>query len=111
MTRAGGDFGGVQFDPVAARNAAVRLDGLADRLEGDLRTNDVALRVAPAGVDEVSARAAGTMNDVAASYSDSASAGVLELHKLAATLRAQADRFGRSEAESVADINGAAVNP
>ncbi len=107
MTSAGGNFDGVQFDPVTARNAAVRLDGLADRLEGDLRTNDVALRVAPAGVDEVSARAAGTMTDVAASYSDSAASGILELRKLAATLRAQATRFGRSEAESVADIRGA----
>ncbi|MER7453411.1 PE family protein [Nocardia beijingensis] len=107
MTRTDANFAGVQFDPVAARSAAARLDDLADRLESDLHASDLALRVVPASIDEVSERAASTMNEVAASYSDSASTGILELRKLAATLRAQADRFGRSEAESVADISGA----
>ncbi|WP_227998549.1 PE family protein [Nocardia australiensis] len=106
MASNGADFNGVMFDPVAARDAAVRLDGMADRLERELRDSEVSLSVPPAGTDEVSARAAQTMNDVAASYTQSASAGILELRKLAATLRTQVNQFGRSESDSVADFGG-----
>ncbi|MBH0777585.1 PE family protein [Nocardia bovistercoris] len=100
--------GGVTFDPVAARQASVRLDALADRLERDLRVDEPALRVAPAGIDEVSVRAAQTMTDVAASFSDSADAGILELRKLAATLRSQSNLFAAAEESSVAEFGGGA---
>ncbi|WP_433599715.1 PE family protein [Nocardia sp. CA-135953] len=110
MASGGTDFDGVMFDPAAARDAATRLDGLAARLEAELREGSPALTVPPAGVDEVSVRAAQTMNDVAASYGQSATAGIVELRKLAATLRAQAAHFGRAENDSVADfgVSGAA---
>ncbi|WP_327095470.1 PE family protein [Nocardia vinacea] len=104
MASGGADFDGVMFDPAAARDAATRLDGLAARLEAELREGSPALTVPPAGVDEVSGRAAQTMNDVAASYGQSATAGIVELRKLAATLRAQAAQFGRAENDSVADF-------
>ncbi|QIS09003.1 MULTISPECIES: PE family protein [Nocardia] len=97
---------GVRFDATAARDAAFRLDGLADRLENDLKDGVQTLHVAPSGIDEVSLRAAQTMNDVAGSYTDSATAGVHELRKLAATLRAQADSFGRAETESAEALGG-----
>lgn len=100
----GADLDGVLFDPVAARNAAARLDGLAARLEIDLSEGEPALTVPPAGADEVSLRASQTMNGVAESYAHSAEAGIAELKKLAATLRSQATQFGRAESVSVADF-------
>ncbi|MFI6775550.1 PE family protein [Nocardia sp. NPDC050412] len=104
MASGGADFDGVMFDPAAARDAAARLDGLAARLEAELREGSPALTVPPAAADEVSGRAAQTMNDVAASYGQSATAGIVELRKLAATLRAQAAQFGRAENDNVADF-------
>jgi|GEM_PF-2046678 hypothetical protein len=97
-------FDGVYFDPQAATDAAGRLDALAQHLRDDLQTSNASLTVPPAGADEVSARAAGTMNDVAGSFSTSADAGVLELQKLAASLRAQVNHFGKAESDNAAGI-------
>lgn len=111
MTDNGVDFDGVRFDPATARAVAGRLDGLAARLEGALRTEGPSLRIIrPSGADEVSVRAAATFRSVAASYSRNGFGGVLELRQLAATLRSHADRFDRSESESAAEF-GAAVSP
>ncbi|NKY88781.1 PE family protein [Nocardia veterana] len=107
MALSGVELDGVRFDAAAASAAARRLDSLADRLEAGMRADEAALTVAPAAVDEVSVRAAQTMNQVAASYSDSAAAGILELRKLAATVRSQTGQFARSEDESVAEFGGA----
>jgi hypothetical protein len=101
------NFGGVYFDPATANEAAGRLDALALRLQQDLQAGRPALTVPAAGNDEVSVRAAGTMNDVAASFSTSADDGVLELQKLAASLRAQVSHFGRAESENAAGIEQA----
>ncbi|WP_216911460.1 PE domain-containing protein [Nocardia noduli] len=107
MVRAGVDFEGVQFDPVAAREAASRLDGLADRLEHWLRDNEPALAVEPAGLDAVSRHAAQTMNQVAANYTGNAAEGILELRRLAAVLRGQIEGFGRVEGENATDLGRA----
>ncbi|MBB5912848.1 hypothetical protein BJY24_001715 [Nocardia transvalensis] len=106
MALSGAEIDGVQFDSTAALAAAQRLDGLADRLEAGMRADEGALTVPPAGVDEVSVRAAGTMSQVAASYSESSASGIHELRKLAATLRSQTGQFARSEDESVAEFGG-----
>ncbi|GAB2688980.1 PE family protein [Nocardia thraciensis] len=95
---------GVQFDPASAGRAATGLDALADRLASDLRAAEEALTVEPAGVDEVSGRAAQTSNEVATSYLSSAQASVHEMRKLAATLRLNTDQFGRMEADNVANL-------
>ncbi|GAA5067178.1 PE domain-containing protein [Nocardia callitridis] len=108
MSSSGVDFEGVAFDPAAARKAATQLDGLADRLADGLSAEEIALRPEPSGTDEVSLRASRTMSDVANSYGDSASSGVLELRKLAATLRSQANQFGSSEDASAAEFGGSA---
>jgi PE family len=100
---------GLYFDPATATDAASRLDALAQRLHDDLQAGQPTLTVVSAGTDEVSMRAAGTMNDVAASFSESAAAGVLELQKLAATLRAQVTHFGRVESGSAAGLEAARV--
>ncbi|MCM6776093.1 PE domain-containing protein [Nocardia sp. CDC159] len=102
------NFAGLSFDPAAATDAAARLDALAQRLEDDLRADEPALTVPAAGVDEVSVRAAETMNGVAGSFSETANAGILELRKLAASLRAQVSYFGRVENDSAAGLGGAA---
>jgi len=98
---------GVYFDPQAATEAAGRLDALAQRLRDDIETSKASLTVPPAGTDEVSARAAGTMNDVAGSFSTSADGGVGELQKLAASLRAQVNHFGQAESDNTAGIESA----
>ncbi|WP_345497979.1 PE domain-containing protein [Nocardia callitridis] len=100
-------FNGVYFDPQAATDAAGRLDALAQRLQDDLGAGEASLAVPSAGVDEVSVRAAGTMNEVAGSFSTSAAEGVLELRKLAASLRAQVAHFGRLEDDNVTGIRSA----
>ncbi|MEV6323754.1 PE family protein [Nocardia sp. NPDC051787] len=102
---------GVSFDPAAALDAATRLDGLADRLAADLRISEGALTVAPAGRDEVSERAAATMTSVADSFGETAAAGINELRKVAAELRAQTDRFGRMESENAAEFGGVGPVP
>ncbi|MQY25011.1 PE domain-containing protein [Nocardia aurantia] len=103
------DFGGVQFDPAAAANAAAQLDGLAGRLAGDLQNEQMKLTAAPAGADEVSVRAAQTLDAVAESFRNSADAGVLEVRKLAATLRVQSSRLGQLDTDNAADFGGAAT--
>ncbi|RJO72100.1 PE family protein [Nocardia panacis] len=103
------EFHGVSFDPAAARDAAFRLDELADRLDTQLKDGAPSLAVAAAGTDEVSLHAARTMSEVAASYGDSAGAGVLELRKLAAAFRAQADGLGKVDAASADTIGSASA--
>ncbi|MQY19552.1 PE family protein [Nocardia macrotermitis] len=101
------NFGGVYFSPAAATDAAGRLDAVALRLQQDLQDNKLALTVPAAGADEVSVRAADTMNHVAGSFTTSAEASILELQKLAASLRAQVSHFGRVESANAAGIEQA----
>lgn len=101
-------FSGIQFDPAAADRVATGLDALADRLTADLAAAEPALTVDPAGVDEVSARAAHTGNEVASSYLTSAQGSVHELRKLAATLRRNTDEIDRMEADNAAELGGRA---
>ncbi|QIS01711.1 PE domain-containing protein [Nocardia brasiliensis] len=100
-------FASVQFDAVAAGKASNGLDVLADRLAADLQAAEEALRIQPAGADEVSARAAQTGNEVATSYLASAQASVHEMRKLAATLRMHTNEFAQIESDSVADFDAA----
>ncbi|MFE1593218.1 PE family protein [Nocardia sp. NPDC058705] len=109
MTRSGVDFEGVQFDATAAKDAAARLDSLADRLEQDLLAGEQPLTVAPAGVDEVSLRSAQTMTQVGGSFLDGGQAGVFELRKLAALVRGQVSGFDKSEQHSATEFGSHAV--
>ncbi|MET7768676.1 PE family protein [Nocardia sp. NPDC005366] len=95
-----------EFDAAAAGNAAASLDALVDRLAGELAAVTPALNVAPAGVDEVSGRAALTANDVAADFLANADRGVHEMSKLAAGLRAQVAEFERMESDNVGGFGG-----
>lgn len=90
----------MEFDPTQARDSAVELDALAARLEEDLRVDAADLHVEPAGVDEVSGRAAHTLTDAAASYDEAAVAGILEIRKLAAALRSQTDQMLRMDGDN-----------
>ncbi|SIS15575.1 PE family protein [Williamsia sterculiae] len=82
--------------------AAHEMDALADHLETALGNHAPTLSVQPAGADEVSARAAETFSEVAEKYGVEGSHGVLELRKIAATLRAQAADFAAAD-ETVAE--------
>ncbi|WP_067695643.1 PE family protein [Nocardia jejuensis] len=94
------EFDGVRFDSATALAAASQLDALADRLENGMTIEQAKLSIAPAGSDEVSARAAQTLNTVAASFQQSGGSGVDEVRKLAATLRAQFATYGQVEEQS-----------
>lgn len=90
----------MEFDPPQVRQAGTELDALAARLEDALRVNLPALAVEPAGMDEVSVRAADTLRAVATSYDDSTTRGVHEIRKLAAALRAQTDQLVRMDEDN-----------
>ncbi|MFF0542570.1 PE domain-containing protein [Nocardia thailandica] len=98
-----------EFDAVAAGKAAGSLDALVDRLTGEIEAVSPALRIAPAGVDEVSGRAALTANDVAADFLAGADRGVHEMRKLAAGLRAQISEFDRMETDNSVGFGGSAA--
>ncbi|MFJ9362839.1 PE family protein [Nocardia sp. NPDC101769] len=99
-------FDGLRFDASTARDAATQLDALADRIANGLGVEQVKLDFAPAGADEVSQRAAQTLNAVAASFVASGGDGVTELRNLASTLRSQFDAFGQVEEQSVLGFVG-----
>ncbi|MEU4312617.1 PE family protein [Nocardia sp. NPDC024068] len=99
-------YNGVRFDPDAAGKASSGLDTLADRLAADLAAAQDALTVLPAGIDEVSGRAAQTQNDVAGSFLTSAQASVHEIRKLAATLRLSTNQFGGMESDNAVGFGG-----
>ncbi|MFI5717453.1 PE family protein [Nocardia sp. NPDC051750] len=90
----------MEFDPPQVRRAGTELDDLAARLENALRVNLPAVAVEPAGVDEVSLRAADTLRVVATSYDDATTRGVHEIRKLAATLRSQTDQLVRMDEDN-----------
>ena len=90
-------------DPHELRSAAHRLDELASRLHGALAKAGQQTTVSAAGGDEVSVRAASTFNTVARGFDDDGDSAVLELRKIAAVLRAQANAYG-----SVEDANAVA---
>jgi uncharacterized protein YukE len=90
----------LNVDPDELLRAATDLDRLADQVEGALAQHLPALTVAPAGRDEVSATAANTLTTVAVQFAESTSAGVHELRKIAAVLRAQAGGY-RGADESI----------
>ncbi|MFC4377451.1 PE family protein [Nocardia halotolerans] len=98
-----------EFDEAAASRAAAALDGIAERLTTELTAVAPMLRVAPAGADEVSARAATTANDVAGDYLAGAEAGAHEMSKLAATLRAQVAEFDQMETDNTSGFHGPAA--
>ncbi|MEU9809093.1 PE domain-containing protein [Mycobacterium sp. NPDC050853] len=68
--------------------ASKQLDALADRLQKVMHDEDTKLNVIAGGSDEVSVRAASTMNEVKGSYAKANQAGLNELHEIAAAMRA-----------------------
>ena len=94
----------MEFEPSQARQSATALDALAARLEADLRQHLPALAVDTAGADEVSVRAAQSLRDVASSYDVAATAGVLEVRKLAAALRSHTDVLVRMDDDNATDF-------
>ena len=87
----------LSVDPHELRSAAHRLDALAARLRGALATAGRQTTVTASGSDEVSVRAAQTFNEVARGVDEDGDSAVLELQKIAAVLRAQADSYGAAE--------------
>jgi len=94
----------MEFDPARATRAAAALDALAARLEHDLTVNGPALAVPAAGSDEVSLRVAQTLSTVGADYREAADAGVLEMRKLAASLRSQSADMIRMDTGNATEL-------
>ena len=91
----------LSVEPDELNSAAADLDRLADRLERTIGTATVRTTVTAAGCDEVSTSVANSFTSGARAFDDDAATGVLELRKLAATLRLQATR--------VVDVDDAAA--
>ncbi|WP_330179060.1 PE domain-containing protein [Nocardia sp. NBC_01503] len=81
----------IAFDHELARQAAGRLDLLADGLEGGLRNSSASLSPVAAAQDPVSRRTSLSIDEVGVSFRQSYLGGVGELRKIAANLRAHAD--------------------
>ncbi|MFE3542330.1 PE family protein [Nocardia sp. NPDC059177] len=95
-----------EFDAASMSAAAAALDGIADRLTTEMTAVAPTLQVAPAGLDEVSDRAATTTNGVAQDYLTAGEAGVHEVNKLAAALRAQVSDFDQMETDNTSRFTG-----
>ncbi|MBA0047863.1 PE family protein [Mycobacteroides sp. LB1] len=78
---------GLSINVGEVAEAAKQLDALADRLQKTMQDEDSNLNVIAPGRDEVSVRAAATMNEVKASFGKSNQQGLNELREIAATLR------------------------
>jgi uncharacterized protein YukE len=89
------------FDHELARQAAGRLDTLADQLEGSLRDTQISLSPAAAALDRVSVHTGQTFDRVGDSFQQSYRTGVLELRKIAANLRSHSDSFGDTDDQAV----------
>jgi hypothetical protein len=98
----------IAFDHELAKQAAGRLDALADQLESDLNGAGHALHPAPAAVDAVSAQTGDTLDEVGGSFRDSYLSGVRELRKIAANMRAHSDSFGDTDSDAVDSFRGLA---
>lgn len=98
----------MRFDPVEAARMATELDALAARLEADMTSHNPALAAAAPGADEVSRQAADTLRAVAQDFGFSAETGVLELRRLAATLRVQSKGLAEMDLGNAADLGAPA---
>ncbi len=92
----------LNVNPAELFSAAADLDKLADRLETTLGVSDTGLATPAAGRDEVSSTAAASFTAVTERFRSDAGSGVLELRKIAATLRAQATGYVRIDDEVTA---------
>ncbi|MQY24971.1 PE domain-containing protein [Nocardia aurantia] len=96
----------IAFDHELAKQAAGRLDALADELEAGLANAGHSLGPAPAAIDPVSARTGDTLDEVGGSFRDSYLSGVRELRKIAANMRAHSDSFGDTDSDAVDVFRG-----
>lgn len=71
--------------------AACHLDAIADRIEALMRRERQRLPVSAAGDDEVSRRVGQTLNRMAEEFLRSADHGVVEIRRMAETLRPSAE--------------------
>ncbi len=91
----------VRVDASAIAVVAGRIDGLADRLAAAYQTRASALRVPPAGRDEVSVAVAAAVTDAGAGVGHAVARTVADLRRVAARLR--------SHTADIADVDVAAV--
>jgi hypothetical protein len=81
------------MSPAELTEATKRLDALADRIEGLMRTETPNLTVQAAGRDEVSQRVASTLNEVGSDFTKSTDQATTEIRETAAALRAHTDHI------------------
>ncbi|MGW5455932.1 PE domain-containing protein [Nocardia sp. NPDC003979] len=92
----------IAYDGEIARQAAGRIDTLADSLAAQLQQRRDSLSPVAAALDPVSGHTAATLTTVSDSFADSYGSGVTELRKIAANLRAHADLAVATEDDTVA---------
>ncbi|MBY4573646.1 PE family protein [Gordonia paraffinivorans] len=94
----------IRVEPAELVTAAAELDKIADRLESTLVGTRDALSVPAQGRDEVSLAAAASFTTVAEKFGQDTASGVLEMRKIAATLRAQAAGLMDGDADASAAL-------
>ncbi|MDS1113967.1 PE family protein [Gordonia westfalica] len=92
----------LRVEPAELISAAGDLDKIAERLELALAGAQGALSVPAQGRDEVSVASAASFTTVAEKFEKDTATGVLELRKIAATLRAQASGLIDSDSAAAA---------
>lgn len=87
----------IRMQPTEVLDSTKRLDVLADRIDRLMRTESADLTVTAAGRDEVSQRAAVTLNDAHTGFADAMRSAGDQVRSTAATLRAHADQVMAAE--------------
>jgi hypothetical protein len=87
----------LRMQPSEVLDSTKRLDVLADRIDRLMRTESADLTVTAAGHDEVSQRAAVTLNDAHTGFADALRSAGDQARSTAATLRAHADQVMAAE--------------
>ncbi|WP_445161766.1 PE family protein [Mycobacterium sp. Dal123C01] len=85
------------MQPQEVADATKQLDALASRAEKLMQTEAPNLTVTAAARDEVSRRAASTLNEVHSEFSKSADQAKTEIRRMAASLRAHTDNVVAAE--------------
>lgn len=96
----------IKVDPTALEHAASELDALAARLQSAVSATAAPIRVLPPGTDEVSLLTKSFFDTAAETFSPAAAQGIAELREAAATLRAQAADYRRTDDDTASMLPG-----
>lgn len=92
---------GMSIQPTEVLEVSQHFDLLADRVQRIMKDEATNLTVTAPGRDEVSQKVAGTLNEVHALFDAAAEQGILEMHEIAAMLRAHSQNAAAMDTDLV----------